>query len=287
MKVILVPVADRPESRVATNLAFRLADRMGGNVVGAHLRPHSDDARAYRSTSIPVFGSADADALRELSRKGFAKSLRAAKAMFNECADAAGFSMAKGPRRGADHLAVWKEMVGSPSILMEIVGPLSDLTVVSRPTAKAKLARSFVLAALMNSTRPVLVLPRRQGRTPGKRVAIAWNQSAEASRTVAACMPLLQAAEQVTIISCGTEGRRGPKARELAGYLKYWNIKADVLRTKGKNEESEMLQTYKDSQSDLLVMGAYSRSRLRELVFGGMTERMLWHSNIPVIMQHT
>jgi len=43
----------------------------------------------------------------------------------------------------------------------------------------------------------------------------------------------------------------------------------------------------KDSQSGLLVMGAYDRSRLRELVFGGMTERMLWHSNIPVIMQHT
>ena len=286
MKVILVPVADRPESKVATEIAFGLADRLQASVVGAHLRPHRDDIEKLQSKGLPLFGSADENALRELTRKGSPKSLRATKAMFAGCAEEAGFTAAKGPRKGADRLAVWRELVGSPDRLMEIAGPLADLTIVSRPTAKARLAKSFVLAALMRSARPVLVLPRRQSRAPGKRIAIAWNQSPEISRTVAACMPMLTAAEQVTIISCGSEDRRGPKSRDFANYLKYWGIAADIERSKGRNEEEEMLGAYKDTGSDLLVMGAYSHSRLRELVFGGMTDKMLWHSNIPVIMQH-
>jgi len=287
MKVFLVPVADRPESQVATDIAFGLADHLEASVIGAYLRPHRDASKAYRSRALPLFGSADEAALRELSRKGSVSAMRATKAMFGAAATAAEFTHAKGPRVGATRLAVWQEMVGSPDILMEIAGPMADLVVVSRPTAKARLGRAFVLAALMHSGRPVLVLPRRQAHVPGKRIAIAWNQSAEASRTVAACMPLLRAAEQVSIITCGNEDRRGPKARDLANYLKYWDVKAQVQRTKGLHEEDELLQTYKDTRSDLLIMGAYSRSRLRELVLGGMTEKMLWHSNIPVLLHHS
>lgn len=287
MKVFLVPVADRPESRVAAEIAFGMACRLDANVIGVHLRPHPDDSQSYRTRGLPLFGAADGEALRELSGKGSAKSLRATRAMFKETAEAVGFKAAKGPQQGKHKLAIWQELVGAPDVVMEMAGSLADIIVVSRPTAKAKLARSFLLAALLRSGRPVLVLPRRQARIPGRHIAIAWNQSAEASRTVAACMPLIAGAEQVSIISCGNEDRRGPKARDLATYLKHWDVGANVLRTKGRNEEKELLQAYKDSDADLLIMGAYSRSRLREVVLGGMTEQMLWHSNIPVLLQHT
>jgi len=286
MKVLLVPVADRPEAKAAVKVAFGLAQQCSANVVGCHLRPHRDASKEYQLKGLPLFGSADETAMRELSRKGSAAGVRAAADLFAAGAAGASFTMSKGPRLGKHGLAIWQELVGSPDTLMSIRGPLADLTVVSRPKSRGRLARSFVLSALMQTGRPVLVLPQQQTKIPGKRIAIAWNQSAEVSRTVAACMPLLANAERVSIVACGSEDRLGPKSKYLVDYLKHWGIKATVTRTKGRNEEQELLKCYKESGSDLLLMGAYSRSRLRELAFGGMTEHMLWHANIPVIMQH-
>lgn len=287
MKVLLVPVADRPEAKAAVKVAFGLAQKCSASVVGCHLRPHRDASKEYQLKGLPLFGSADEAALRELSLKGSAASVRAAAELFATSATAANFAMSKGPRLNKHSLAIWQELVGSPDTLMSIHGPLTDLTIVSRPKSRGKLARTFVLAALMQTGRPVLVLPQQQTKIPGKRIAIAWNQSAEVSRTVAACMPLLATAERVSIVACGPEDRLGPKSKHLADYLKYWGIKATVTRTKGRDEAQELLKIYKDTGSDLLLMGAYSRSRLRELAFGGMTEHMLWRANIPVIMQHS
>ncbi len=287
MKVLLVPVANRPESRVAVDVAMRMAANMTANVIGAHLRPHRDEGKGYKLKGVPLFGSADEDALRELRKKGSSQALRETKAMFAAVAAERGFTAARGPRAGKHGLAIWQELVGSPDLLMQIAGPVADLTVVSRPASGGRLARMFVLAALLHTGRPVLVLPQNQQALPGRRIAIAWNQSAEASRTIAACMPMLAAAEQVTVISCGAEDRRGPKTQQLINYLKHWDIKAEALRTPGRNEEQELSKAYRESKSDLLLMGAYSRSRLREVVLGGMTEKMLWGSNLPVIMQHT
>lgn len=290
MKVFLVPVADRPEAKAAVKVAFGLAERYAANVVGCHLRPHRDAGKEYKLSGLPLFGSVDEEALRELSRKGSAAGVRAAARLFADAATAAGFDMSKGPRLNQDGLAVWQELVGSPDKLMAIAGPVADMAIVSRPKSSkrsGRLARMFLLAALMQTGRPVLVLPQRQIPVPGKRVLIAWNQSPEASRTVAACMPMLAHAEQVNIISCGTEDRRGPKSKQLMDYLKYWGVQSKVVRTKGHDEEQELLQFYQSSGSDVLLMGAYSRSRLREVVLGGMTEQMLWHADIPVIMQHT
>ncbi len=99
-------------------------------------------------------------------------------------------------------------------------------------------------------------------------------------------MPLLQAAESVCVLSCGSEDRVGPKVAHLANYLKYWNIKIHKVRTKGRSPAEEIVNTYSETQSDLLVMGAYSRNRIRELIFGGVTDQILNHTTLPVIMHH-
>jgi hypothetical protein len=145
----------------------------------------------------------------------------------------------------------------------------------------------FLLAALMNTGRPILVLPPTLTKAPGKRVTIAWNQSPEVCRIVSSSMSILQCADEVNIVACGPQDRLGPKASQLKGYLKSWGVAANVLKTPGKDEEKELLGAYRATRSDLLMMGAYSRSRLREVVFGGMTEFMLWHAKVPVIIQHS
>jgi len=168
------------------------------------------------------------------------------------------------------------------------MGPLADLLVVSRPTANGgTLGRLFLSASLLRSSRPVLVLPQFRKRTVGNRVCIAWNQSVEAAQAVAAAMPFLTRADHVSIVSCGPETQAGPKSGQLTAYLKYWGIKSERISTPGKNEPKEIIATYRSTGSDLLVMGAYSRSRMSRLVFGGVTEYMLNRASIPVLMLYT
>jgi nucleotide-binding universal stress UspA family protein len=287
MKVILVPVSNRPESATALRVATGLAERFGGNIVGCHLRPHREIDKDYKPRGLPLFGSANRLWLDELNAKSTKSAAQQAHKTFKGIVADAGFSIVSTPHFDATSTAIWQEKVGSPDRLMGILGPVSDLTIVTRPTPGSHVGRMFMLAALFHAGRPVLVLPQKQARIPGKRVAIAWNQSPEVSRVIKACMPILQAAEQVTVISAGPENRPGPKSAQLRAYLKVWGVRSKVLKTRGHSEQAELIGAYRDSKSDLLLMGAYSRARFREMVFGGMTDYMLTHTKIPLITQLT
>jgi nucleotide-binding universal stress UspA family protein len=285
MRVILVPVADRPECARALKTAYELGERFDANIIGCHIRDH-----AYSKISMPhdlgIFGGSDAEWEKAWQRKKSASSHAKALALFGKVAATFDYPLIKKPR--AKPGAVWLEKVGSPSKVLAILGPVSDLQIVSRPATKnGKLAQIFLQAALFHSTRPVLVLPQSGSGPVGKRISIAWNQSAEAARSVAAALPLLEKADEVNIISVGPENALGPKSAHLARYLGYWGIKTKRIRSSSANDAKAILGAYRETKSDLLVMGAYSRSRLRERMFGGVTEHMLYKANIPVLMLHS
>ncbi len=285
MRVILVPVADRPECARALRTAFDLGQRLGANVTGCHIRPHRDSNVALPRDLASV---ADYDAAWQAALKGKAsqKSSKAAQLLFRRVAEKHDFPLLK--KASAAKGAIWLEKVGSPDKLLSIWGPVSDLLIVSRPSRKGgKLARLFLNAALMNSTKPVLVLPQSGRSTVGARVSIAWNQSAEAARAVAMAMPILQAADQVNIVTVGPEGGLGPKAGQLANYLRAWGVKSKRVVAKGDDDAKALVDACEETESDLLVMGAYSRSRLRQRIFGGVTEHMLARAKIPVLMLHS
>jgi nucleotide-binding universal stress UspA family protein len=251
-------------------------------VAGCHVRPHrqvgASDLIGFVPEEVYVALEEAPDARLNAD---------AARGLFTRVAQQHDFSLAKRPRLGTSALALWHEMVGTPARILSIVGPLADLAVVSRPKAKSSgAARSFLLATLLNSARPVLVLPQRRIARLGQSIVIAWNQSADAAAAVVAGLPMLQHAEQVTVVSCGPENRAGPKSVHLCDYLKHWGINAERVSTRGQSVEGELEQAYRDAGGSLLLMGAYSRPRLRELVFGGVTETMLFKTNIPVLMLH-
>lgn len=285
MRVILVPVADRPECANALSTAFDLGQRLGANLCGCHIRAHSRS-----DVTLPSdLGSLDNyDMAWEATSAGKKtnKTSAAAGELFSKVAEQQNYEIISKPRATAG--AMWLEKVGSPNKVLSIMGPVSDLIIVSRPAPNGgNLARMFMLAALLNSSRPVLVLPQSATPTIGKRISIAWNQSAEAAQTVAAAMPLLRLAEHVNIITCGPEDSPGPKAAQLATYLRFWGVKAERTTARGADDAKALVKAYKAARSDLLLMGAYSRSRLRERIFGGVTEFMLQRANIPVLMLHT
>jgi hypothetical protein len=261
MRVILLPVADRPECVFVLEAAFRLAAAHEASVLGCHVRPHRADSGK--------------------------RACSAARALFRRSASAAGFRFARRPALGRSSLALWYEQVGTPDRIMSICGPTSDLSVVSRPKAKSSgAAREFLLATLFNSARPMLVLPQRRIASLGTRILIAWNRGREAALAVSAAMPILQKADRVTIVACGPEDSPGPKAAQLRDYLTHWGVGAKTLHTRGRDVDGEIAGAYRDMGADLLVMGAYSHHRVRERIFGGVTETMLFRSTLPVLMYH-
>ncbi|WP_223789285.1 universal stress protein [Marinicella meishanensis] len=288
MKNILIPVSDTPECGLALEQGFKLSQLIDAHVTGCHIRPHADsavdlDLSAADSLLHPdEYDLAWEATLQQNPAKGDQVK---ARALFEKMAQAAGFEVSRKPRSAA--CAIWTEKVGSPDKLFSIWGPVSDLIVVSRPNKKGhSVAKTFMDNAVLKSACPVLLLPQTPMSQVGQHIAIAWNQSPEAAAALKAAMPLLLQAKQVCIITHGPEDRLGPKTAHLQAYLAHWGITADHHPVKQGNDQQAILAGYQSSGADLLVMGAYSRSRLRQQIFGGVTQHMLDEADIPVFMLH-
>ena len=143
-------------------------------------------------------------------------------------------------------------------------------------------------SALFESGRPVLLAPQTPVDVCCEKVIIAWNSSTETARTVALSMPLLVRARSVTVLSVEGWGVPGPTGTELAAYLARTGVPA-APRTVAKNGRSPgetVLHECARSGADLLVKGAYTQSRLRQLIFGGATRHIIAHAQLPVILSN-
>lgn len=143
------------------------------------------------------------------------------------------------------------------------------------------------------SGRPILMVPYAgHFETLGRRVLVGWDASREATRAVSDAMPLLEAADQVTVLAIDPEG--GPSGHgELPGadislHLARHGVKATIERTVSADVPvgDVLLSRAADLGADLLVMGAYGHSRARELLLGGATRTVLSSMTLPVLMSH-
>jgi nucleotide-binding universal stress UspA family protein len=137
----------------------------------------------------------------------------------------------------------------------------------------------------------VLVVPRYGTfDTVGERVLVAWNGSREATRAVHDALPILKLATKVTVLSIDPErdtGDRIPSA-DIALHLARHGVAAEGTSTVGLDISvgDLLLSRAADLGADLIVMGAYGHSRMRELVLGGATRHILQHMTVPVLMSH-
>lgn len=287
MRVLMVPVADRPECAVALESAFGIARQLDANLLAVHIRPHR-----YSRVMLPAEASyAVADfGMPELSAADSRKALnasKAARALVRRLAEKHDFSLVKSLNGDSTKSIVWREEVGHVENLMPVIGPFSDLVTVTRPArAKSRIARLFVTEALLSSLRPVLILPHSRKSQVGKRIVVGWDNTQNAMRSVIAAMPLLLRAEEVTIASSGSGKPQGAKPGHLVKYLKAWGIKPKQYKARGNDRDvvADLGDACKEASADLLVIGSYSRSRFREYIFGGVTDYMLNRATLPVLM---
>ena len=179
-----------------------------------------------------------------------------------------------------------------PGAALAIGARYADLLVVSQadPDDPAvRLSTGLAPQLVLDSVRPVLVLPYiHDGAAPGKRVLVCWDGSPQASRAVHAALPLLAQAEQVTVavFNPGEEHGEAPGA-DLALYLARHGVKAEAqaCHTDG-DVGQQLLSLAADLDCDLMVMGCYGHTRLRELLLGGVSATMFASMTVPVLMMH-
>jgi nucleotide-binding universal stress UspA family protein len=170
----------------------------------------------------------------------------------------------------------------------------ADLVVVSQSatdTSDASLADELPETLIMGAGRPALIVPRYgQYPTVGERVLIAWNRTREATRAVHDELPFLTRAKVVTVMEVNPKTGHTPHiaGADIATHLARLGVKAEVSSTMADDIEvgDAILSRAADLGADLLVMGAYGHSRLREYAFGGVTRHILRHMTVPVLMSH-
>jgi len=178
-------------------------------------------------------------------------------------------------------------LIGREPDVVAFHARLADVVVVAHPVSDKEVSSSDALhAVLFNSAKPVLIAPRITPSTIGQRICIGWNGSAESAAAVLSALPWLHRAQSIRVLWSDDYQRRGPLASELGAYLDSHNLRADRAAFSAVNNMvgAGLLAAAKDFDCDLLVMGAYSHSRLRQLFLGGVTRHVLEHATIPLMM---
>ena len=266
MKSILVP-SDQSEMMASTLAAAELLARcVDGAAEGVALRPIHVEIVAPDPIVAVTFPPADWN-----DADFVAKARRAFETHFASC--------------GMKYR--WR---AGPSIDDAGLGSLArvyDISVIGRPSGGGAGPRMTTLeSALFESGQPVLVAPPTAPAALGENVVVSWNCSTEQARATACAMPILRRAKSVTIITIEGLTVPGPSGLQARDWLSANGITAREVSmgNGGKKPGEVLLNEAKKLGADLIVKGAYTQSRLRQMIFGGATSYLLAHSPLPMLM---
>lgn len=253
-------------------LAVLLARRFGAHLSGLHVAP---------SLAIsPFIADQFPDDLLEAAHVRIAQQRDNAKASF----------AAASAELGVD--AAWLEARGDTAEAVMAFVRHADLAILGQTSPDAggeaaalKLPEHIVIG----SGRPVLIVPY-VGRfaTVGERVLVAWNGSAQAARAVNDALPLLKTAKRVMVLTANPAHGRRVEGADIARHLARHGIAAEIssIVAAGSDVGDLLLSRATDEAADLIVMGGYGHSRMRELVLGGVSRALFAHMTVPVLMAH-
>ena len=280
MKTILVPFFDDDAAQCALDYAATIAQRFNSHIEGLFVvrPPQVIDGEGMAMMASYV---------TQLEEEGERLAERA-KARFDSALAAHGIDMVPMGSDPGTASASWREFEGLEGQVLGDYGRVFDLIVIGRgfgyPWSDWD---AMCEAALFECGRPVLITPE-SGGSIGEHAAIAWNGSTETARTIALSMPILLKSKQVTIITLDGWSVPGPDGEQVVLHLLRNGIATSLHNTAldGRPPGPAICAEADKIGADLLIKGAYTQSRLRQLVFGGATRHILYDSKLPVVMAH-
>lgn len=281
MRTLLVPFFDDAKAEAALACACQVARRFSGHVEGLFvLRPPP----VFEGEGIAMAGSYMTQ-FREEGRR-LADS---ARQRFEGFISAQNMS-AKGLGEAEDAAtAEWRELEGLEGPVISDHARLFDLMVIGRDFGHPWFDWQVMCeAGLFESGRPVLVTPGQSNSTLGEKILVAWNGGTETARAISMSMPFLTQAESVLVLTVEGATVPGPPGDAVAQHLKRNGIKASskTVGLSGSVAGEVIGREAQDFGADLIVKGAYTNSRLRQLVFGGATRHLLGKASLPLFMAH-
>jgi nucleotide-binding universal stress UspA family protein len=275
MKTILVPTEDDDAAMSsALGLALALARRCDSYIEGFALR-----WKFTEFVSADMMGGIAVADHQEITRME-----TQARTMFESFMQKHGV-----PRSTAstDSLSFgWLDNAPEGDAFVGSHGRVFDVIVMSRGGRNTSGLRNRAInAGLFESGRPILLAPPSPPAQIGTNVLIAWNRSTEQARATALAMPLLKADRVVVLTVIGGTEVSGPSAEQLARYLRRNRIVTDLKTAElnGRSTGETVLAVSRSLGCDLLIKGAYTQSRLRQMIFGGATQHVLENAMIPVL----
>ena len=273
---ILLHLTADQRSKEKTATALALAKRFGANVTALYTLPFPSQLYYMGDYVPPSFFQQQLDDARDQAEQ--------AKQHFEHDVRAAGLS------------GEWIVSEAAPVEALTHYGVTCDLAVVGQPdpdreglAADNPRVEALPAGLAVALGRPVLVVPYIGSYPhPGNTVVIAWNGTREAARAVHDALPLLKHARSVTVLSVDPEPDETESAAALVRHLERYGIAVKARHTTagGMPVGDVLLSALADASADLLVMGAYGHSRLRETVFGGVTATLLDSMTVPVLLSN-
>ncbi len=283
IRSILVPVRGDGKGENVLDAALAMAKDHNAHVDVFHARMRPQD--------MTTFGAAMSGFMRgeiaKVAEQHAAEEESRVKTLFEDyCAthDVPIIDKASANPEGVS--ASWHEEQGRQADMVGRWGRLTDIIFVAQPDGI--LGANTFEAALMSTSRPVVTVPPKSVTKIGKAVAVAWNGSAEVAGAVTTSRSIVEAAEKVVIFSAPEEAEHGLTAGHLAEYLKWHGCDSEIISfdCPGHEVGQNLLAGCQARGIDLMIMGGYGQIRRHELMMGGVTEHVIKHADIPVLLRH-
>jgi nucleotide-binding universal stress UspA family protein len=283
IRTILAPVAGTKIDQRVLAAAFKMAKRFDAHLEALFVAAEPQDA-------IPIVGEGMSGLIiEEMIRAAESETEKReanGKASYKAAFDAAGIESSDSPTSDAKPTCAWRKDNGREDETVARRGRLFDLVVIGRDPKEAAASLTFD-AALMETGRPILVAPETAPETVGEKVMIAWNGGVEAARAVTSAMPLLRTAKEVTIVSVGEVPFGRACARALAEQFRWHGVETTVVEnTETGQVANALISEAQKCGADTVVLGAYSHSRFKEMILGGVTQDMLAKCALPLWIMH-
>jgi nucleotide-binding universal stress UspA family protein len=284
---------DCDQSVLAT--ALRLVRPFAGHIEGLRVVP---DPAAMAAQALPFDTAIGmtmvlSDVLDTIERQSQERTQRA-RTTLSEFCKMQDVPYADAPPGPGNVSAAWRE-ANAADEWDHVIGAarFHDLVVLSGGNERPGRSPAELLGSVVvSSGRPVVLAPEKPSEGPIKTIAVAWKDTAEAARALTAAMPLLAQAERIEVLSANEKDSQVKQCLDCSDSVVQqlrWhglNVHGHFIIPAGRSVPNAILDSARGLNADLLVMGGYGHSRLREFVFGGVTQRILQGVDIPVFLFH-
>ncbi len=283
IRKILVPIFQDTDFSAQLDAALQLARKDGAHINAVFMRPEP----AALAATMPDMLIAAGITSEYIENEGHAAEA-AAKAKFEAWSQTNNIGVEPAGDGVRTASASWRERVGPVESVVVELGRVSDITILNRPDSYDAVTFRAFDAAVFETGRPTLIVPEKVPENLLHHIIVAWNSSIEVTRAVAGAMSMLSGADHVSVFTAPAHTDEAIRDLHLGEQLAWHGIHAHYLPVVVASESvgPALLKAAQDHRATMLVMGAYTHSRIRELLLGGVTRHIVKHAHIPVLMMH-